>query len=47
MVSQSIDNNIHKEYLLYGVTGSRKNRGVFAIDTKGIGKREKSHDVSS
>lgn len=38
-VSQSIDDNIHKEYLLYGVTGSRKNRGIFAINTKGIRKR--------
>lgn len=33
-VEQAIDENIYKSFLLYGVTGSRKNRSIFAIDTK-------------
>lgn len=33
-VEQAIDENIYKSFLLYGVTGSRKNRSIFAINTK-------------
>ena len=32
-VKEAIDNNIYKRFLLYGVTGSRKNRSVFTINT--------------
>lgn len=38
-VAQSIEENKFQEYLLYGVTGSRKNRGVFTINSKSIRKR--------
>ncbi len=31
-VKEAIDNNIYKRFLLYGVTGSRKNRSVFTIN---------------
>ena len=33
-VEQSIDSNTYKEFLLYGVTGSRKNRSIFTINSK-------------
>lgn len=33
-VEACIENNEFKEFLLYGVTGSRKNRSVFAINKK-------------
>ena len=32
-VKEAIDNNYYKRFLLYGVTGSRKNRSVFTINT--------------
>lgn len=32
-VKEAIDNNCYKRFLLYGVTGSRKNRSVFTINT--------------
>lgn len=31
-VKEAIDNNCYKRFLLYGVTGSRKNRSVFTIN---------------
>lgn len=31
-VSESIDMYVHTEFLLFGVTGSRKNRSIFAIN---------------
>jgi len=33
-VKEAIDNNIYKRFLLYGVTGSRKNRSIFTINTR-------------
>ena len=33
-VKNAVDNNIYKRFLLYGVTGSRKNRGIFTINTR-------------
>ena len=33
-VADSIDDYMNSEFLLYGVTGSRKNRSVFTIDRK-------------
>lgn len=33
-VENTIEKNIYKSFLLYGVTGSRKNRNIFAINTK-------------
>ena len=32
-VKEAIDNNCYKRFLLYGVTGSRKNRSIFTINT--------------
>lgn len=37
-IAYCIDNNEFKEFLLYGVTGSRKNRSIFAINKKDISK---------
>ena len=33
-VKEAIDNNIYKRFLLYGVTGSRKNGSIFTINTR-------------
>ncbi len=35
------------EYLIYGVTGSRKNRSIFAVNTKCFRKRKNSNSISS
>lgn len=43
----SIDNNEYKRYLLYGVTGSRKNRNIFTINTKSYRKRKDSNCIST
>lgn len=34
IIKKAINNNVFKEFLLYGVTGSRKNRSVFTINTR-------------
>ena len=34
-VKEAIDNNTYKRFLLYGVTGSRKNRSIFTINRRG------------
>lgn len=33
-VKETIDSNVYKRFLLYGVTGSRKNRSIFTINTR-------------
>ena len=33
-VQKSIDEKEYKRFLLYGVTGSRKNRSIFTVNTK-------------
>ncbi len=33
-VAKSIDEKEYKRFLLYGVTGSRKNRSIFTVNTK-------------
>lgn len=38
-VAQAMEEEKFQEYLLYGVTGSRQNRSLFAIDSKSIRKR--------
>lgn len=35
-VSKVIDEENYKSFLLYGVTGSRKNRNIFAINRKSV-----------
>lgn len=37
-IVKSMDNNEFKEFLIYGVTGSRKNRNIFTINKKSIRK---------
>lgn len=36
IVSDAIDDCFNSEFLLFGVTGSRKNRSIFAINTKSV-----------
>lgn len=40
VVSDSMEECFFSEFLLFGVTGSRKNRGVFATNRKGIKRGE-------
>lgn len=39
LVCEAMERNRYEEFLIYGVTGSRKNRNIFAIDTKSIGTK--------
>lgn len=40
-VAESIDMHVHTEFLLFGVTGSRKNRSIFTINWKTSKRRKK------
>lgn len=42
-----ISKSEYKEFLIYGVTGSRKNRSIFTANRKCNKKRQKSHCISS
>ena len=44
-IEEKIENNENEEFLLYGITGSRKNRDLFAADTKGYRKRKKCNNA--
>lgn len=46
-VELAIKEREYKNFLLYGVTGSRKNRSIFAINTKSNRNGENSYCVSS
>jgi len=46
-VNDCIEKNVFQEFLLYGVTGSRKNRSIFTINKKRIRKRENSNIIST
>ena len=46
-VKEAIDNNTYKRFLLYGVTGSRKDRSIFTINWRGFRKRKNSNSISS
>ncbi len=42
-----ISNSRYKEFLIYGVTGSRKNRSIFAINRKCTKTKQNSYSISS
>lgn len=46
-VNDCIEKKVFQEFLLYGVTGSRKNGSIFTINKKRIRKRENSDIISS
>lgn len=46
-IANCIDNNVYKEFLIYGITGSRKNRGLFTINKKDIKTKQISNNASS
>ena len=46
-VLDSIEKKEFKEYLLYGVTGSRQNRSIFTTYTKSNRKRKNSDSIST
>lgn len=35
-IEESIDDKMNSEFLIFGITGSRKNRNIFAVNRKGI-----------
>ena len=46
-ISRSVDSGEFKKFLLHGVTGSRKNRSVFATNTKSARKGKNSNRISA
>ena len=46
-VEQSIISKKYESFLLYGVTGSRKNRNIFTINKKSFRRRKNSNSVST
>lgn len=44
---KEIKDSKYNEFLLYGITGSRKNRNLFAINTKYIRYRKNSNSIST
>lgn len=46
-ISDSIDENRFEEFLLYGVTGSRKNRSIFTTNSKSIRTRQNCNNACS
>lgn len=44
-ISKAIDENRFEEFLLYGVTGSRKNGSLFTINSKSARTRKNSNDA--
>ena len=46
-INDSILNNNFNEFLLYGVTGSRKNRSIYAINKICFRKRKNGNNVST
>ncbi len=46
-VEKCLEENINKTFLLYGITGSRKNRNLFTTYTKILRKRKNSHFIST
>ena len=46
-INKSIIENEFNEYLIYGITGSRKNRNLFAINRKCFRKRKNSNSIGA
>ena len=46
-VKEAIDSKTYKSFLLYGVTGSRKNRSILAINWRSCSKRKNCNSISS
>ena len=46
-VRKTICEGDFKEYLLYGVTGSRKNRNIFTVNRRSFKKRKNSNSISA
>lgn len=44
---QKISNSHYKEFLIYGITGSRKNRNIFAINRRKSKRRKNSYYAGS
>lgn len=46
-VKNTIDNKEYKSFLLHGITGSRKNRGIYTVNTKSIRRTKNSNFTSA
>lgn len=46
-IEEAIEDNMHAEYLLFGVTGSRKDRSLYAVNRESIVRRKIKYFVST
>ena len=46
-IKNSIENNKYKTFLLFGVTGSRKNRSIFTTNPRSNRKKQNSNSIST
>ena len=46
-IEEAIEDKMHSEFLIYGVTGSRKNRDIFTGNCKGTRTRTNKHNAGS
>lgn len=46
-IEEAIEDRMHSKFLIFGVTGSRKNRNLLTSNRKSIRRRKNKHNVSS
>lgn len=46
-IEEAIEDRMHSEFLIFGVTGSRKNRNIFTSNRKSNKRRKNKHNASS
>lgn len=46
-IEEAIEDKMHSEFLIFGVTGSRKNRNIFTSNRKSNRRRKNKHNASS
>ena len=46
-IEEAIEDRMHSEFLIFGVTGSRENRNIFASNRKSNKRRKNKHNASS
>ena len=46
-IEEAIEDRMHSEFLIFGVTGSRKNRNLLASNRKSNRRRKNKHNASS
>ena len=46
-IEEAIEDRMHSEFLIFGVTGSRKNRNIFTSNRKSNKRRKNKHNAGS